>query len=155
MIRLCKMSEVEYEVYYKQSVQSLAEELTRAGGFSFQDALVAARRSFVSLLPEGSPNAIDQYLYTLLEGEQKIGVLWFGIKRDRSKPEAYVWDIVIEQSYRGKGYGKQAMFALEEEVKALGLSRISLNVFEHNVKARRLYEQLNYNTVSRIMAKEL
>jgi ribosomal protein S18 acetylase RimI-like enzyme len=155
MVRLRRMSQAEYEDYYKDSVRSLAEELTRAGGLSLQDALAAAQRSFASLLPDGSPSATDQYLYSVLEGEQKIGVLWFGIKRDRSKPEAYVWDIVIEQPHRGKGYGKQTMLALEEEVKGLGLSRISLNVFEHNVKARQLYERLNYKTTSRIMAKEL
>jgi ribosomal protein S18 acetylase RimI-like enzyme len=155
MIRLRRMSQSEYEDYYAKSVQSLAEELSKTGSFSFQDALVAAQKSFTSLLPDGYQKAIDQYLYTVLEGERKIGVLWFGIKRDRSNPEAYVWDIVIEQGDRGKGYGKQAMLALEEEVKELGISRISLNVFEHNVKARQLYEQLNYKTLSRIMAKEL
>ena len=155
MLNLRRMSQVEYEGYYRASVQSLAEELSKARGLSFQDALLAAQKSFDSLLPDGSPNAIDQYLFTILNDEEKIGVLWFGIKRDRSDPEAYVWDLVIEPSNRGRGYGKLVMLLLEEEVKRLGLSRISLNVFEHNPKARRLYEKLDYKTISRVMSKEI
>jgi hypothetical protein len=47
------------------------------------------------------------------------------------------------------------MLAMEAEVKAMGLDRISLHVFGHNPGARRLYEKLGYETTNVYMAKQL
>lgn len=155
MVNLRRMSKLEYDDYYKESLQSLVDELARAYDLSQSEALKIAKKSFDTLLPDGHPAAPDQFLYVIEESRQIIGVLWFGIKRDRQIPEAYVWDIVIKPIFRGKGFGKQAILALEEEVKSMGLSRISLNVFGHNDVAQRMYKRLAYRTVSSVMAKNL
>ena len=47
------------------------------------------------------------------------------------------------------------MELLEEEVAALGLGRIELNVFGHNDVARGLYEDMGYVEMSRQLFKEL
>ena len=157
MIKLRRMTQAEYENYYLNAVQNLADETAKANGVSPDETLCSAKRCFETLLPEGNLNVPDQYLYNILADEQKVGVLWFGIRRDRvaAVPEAYVWDIVIEASSRHQGYGKQTMLALEEEVRTLGISRISLNVFAHNTRAQNLYERLGYSTISSLMLKTL
>lgn len=155
MVNFRGMSKSEYDDYYKESLQSLVNELARAYDLSEGEALEIARKSFEKLLPEGHPAAPDQFLYVIEESRRTIGVLWFGIKRDRQVPEAYIWDIFIKPEFRGKGFGKQALLALEEEVKSLGLFRISLNVFGHNDVAQRMYKRLAYRTVSNAMAKNL
>lgn len=71
----------------------------------------------------------------------------------KAVPEAFVWEIMIEPSYIGEGYGWQAMMALEEEVQALGISRISLKVFAHNIPAQNLYVSLGYKKISNQMLK--
>lgn len=147
------MSQTDYEDYYPKALQNLALEVARATQISPEETLPSAGKCFESLLPEGSLNTADQYLYHILADERKVGVLWFGVKKDRAIPEAYVWDIAIEASETGKGYGKQAMLALEKEVKAVGISRISLSVFAHNATARNLYERLGYGAVSSVMLK--
>lgn len=153
MIKLRRMTQAEYEAYYPNAVQNLANEAARAHRVSSDETINSARVCFETLMPEGNLNIPDQYLYNILVDERKIGVLWFGIRGDRAVPEAYVWDILIEPSSTGQGYGKQAMLALEEEVRALGISRISLNVFAHNTAARNLYERLGYSAISSRMLK--
>jgi GNAT superfamily N-acetyltransferase len=77
------------------------------------------------------------------------------VRRDRAAPEAFVWDVLVDESCRGQGYGTLILTALEEEVRALGVGRIALNVFAHNDGARRLYERLGYAPISTVMAKGL
>lgn len=149
------MTQSEYDDYYPTSVRHLAGEMAKARGVTSDEMMDAAKKSFETLLPAGNINVPDQYLYNILTDEQKIGVLWFGIKRNQPVPEVFIWEIIIEPESRGKGYGKLAMSALEEKVKCLGISRIALNVFGHNKTARKLYESLGYETVSSTMMKTI
>ncbi len=112
-----------------------------------------ARASFDSLLPEGRPDAKNQFLYSIVNDEFQIGVLWFGVRRESGRDEAYVWDLLIYPPYRGKGFGKLAMLELEKIVRELGLASISLNVFGHNERARHMYVSLGYKTVAIRMRK--
>ena len=60
-----------------------------------------------------------------------------------------------EQAYRGKGYGKQAMLALEQWCMQEGLRRIALNVFAFNKTAIGLYESLGFQATNFQMKKDL
>jgi ribosomal protein S18 acetylase RimI-like enzyme len=71
------------------------------------------------------------------------------------KDTLFIYDIVIEEHLRGKGYGRAALLLLEDVARALGKRRISLHVFAHNDRARRLYEELGYRPTNIVMAKEL
>ena len=55
-------------------------------------------------------------------------------------------DIVIgAPGHRNRGYGTDAMLAfLRFLFDSVGLHRVSLEVFEHNVRARRVYERLGF-----------
>ena len=53
------------------------------------------------------------------------------------------------------GFATQAMLALEEKAKELGLVILRLHVFTHNAVARSLYEKLGYEVSSLNMAKVL
>ena len=68
---------------------------------------------------------------------------------------AYVCDLLIDEGYRRQGYGTQAMRAVEQEVRALGIDRIALHVFGHNHPARALYEKVGYEETNLHMAKNL
>ncbi|KAB2854509.1 MAG: GNAT family N-acetyltransferase, partial [Anaerolineae bacterium] len=49
----------------------------------------------------------------------------------------------------------QAMLALEDEVKKVGLDSIGLHVFGHNQSAYALYQKIGYETTNIVMAKKL
>jgi RimJ/RimL family protein N-acetyltransferase len=63
---------------------------------------------------------------------------------------AWIGIVIGEESGRGKGVGVPAIQYLEEQIKAQGLKRIELGVFEFNINAIRLYQKLGYQEFARI-----
>lgn len=66
-----------------------------------------------------------------------------------------MYDFLVYEPYRRCGYGWQALQALEQNVRALGLDTIGLHVFGHNHAARALYEKAGYEVTNINMAKKL
>lgn len=149
------MSSEEFQQWKQKSHANYAKE-KESEGLSPEDAKAVADKSFRDILPQNEKTP-DQFLFVILETKSKksVGVLWFGLSKQGSKLLPWIYDIVIEENMRGKGLGKQAMLAAEEEVKKLGFSRIGLHVFGHNKTAHSLYQSLGYATKNIVMQKEL
>ena len=95
-----------------------------------------------------------------LKGEQPdgtpVGVLWIGLNHPRGTPDcAFLYDVEVEQEYRGAGYGRALLTAGEDAVRARGVSAMELNVFSGNRRAIRLYETAGYTVVTQQMRKNL
>lgn len=86
------------------------------------------------------------------EAEAKVARDIPVVRRDG---EAWLYDITIDESERGRGYGRGAMVALEDEARALGHERIALNVWGGNDVARGLYRSLGWAEDSVHMRKRL
>ncbi|HEX5799326.1 MAG TPA: GNAT family N-acetyltransferase, partial [Gaiellaceae bacterium] len=82
-------------------------------------------------------------------GGTTVGSVFLGL-RDGG---AWLYDITIAEAERGRGYGRAAMVALEDEVRALGFDRVALNVWGGNAVARGLYRSLGYTEDSVHMSK--
>ena len=80
-------------------------------------------------------------------------MIW--MKHEVPRPHGFIYDIVLEEAQRGKGYGKQTMLALEEFANKLGLETLALHVFAYNTAAMRLYKGLGYEVTSQNMVKRL
>ena len=78
-----------------------------------------------------------------VEGEP-VGHLWLVERRDRFEPTLVVYDIDVDESYRGRGYGRAEMLFAEEEARRRGLTRIALHVGARNDGARNLYRSLGF-----------
>lgn len=63
---------------------------------------------------------------------------------------AWIGINIGEASARGKGVGVKAMQYLEDEIRAKGIKRIELGVFEYNAPAIRLYKKMGYEEIGRI-----
>lgn len=61
----------------------------------------------------------------------------------------YICGIAFFEAHRGKGYGRRLMALAEQQVRARGLTKLSLIVFEDNQGAVRLYRRLGYREVMR------
>ena len=68
---------------------------------------------------------------------------------------AWLYDITIDEAERGRGIGRAAMIALEDELRALGHSAVTLNVWGGNEVARGLYRSLGWAEESVHMRKQL
>ncbi len=154
MVRLIPMTENEFETYLETAIADYAADKTGAGDWSEEEALERSRKSYLDLLPQGIETK-NNYLFRiqLEESGEKIGMLW--MKHETPRPHGFIYDIVLDEEQRGKGYGKQAMLALDEFAKGLELKTIALHVFAYNTAAMKLYKGLGYEVTSQNMTKKL
>lgn len=66
------------------------------------------------------------------------------------KHTAWIGLVIGEASARGKGYGSEALSAIESLAREAGARQIELGVFEFNDPAMRLYERSGYEELARI-----
>ena len=154
MLRLTPMTESEFEAYLEKAVPEYAADKAGAGDWSEEEALERSRKSYYQQLPQGVKSE-NNYLFRILleESGEKIGMIW--MKHEVPRPLGFIFDIVLDESQRGKGYGKQTMLALEEFAAGLGIEEIGLHVFAHNPPAMKLYNRLGYEITSQNMTKKL
>ena len=147
------MTESEFVEWHVQSKNNYRDELHRSG-LSLSEAQKKADDDMSRLLPEGL-NSKDQFLFSMKDTGRNVGILWFGIRGAEDNRKAFIYDIVVDVSERGKKYGERALKLLELEVKKRGLSHIGLHVFGHNLVARNLYEKMGYEITNLNLEKKL
>lgn len=156
MVTLVPMTEEEFKVWLAKAAQAYAEENIEAGYWSEDTAQAQSDETFAKLLPAGLSSENNYLLMVQDDGiGAKVGTLWFAILGTSSRPPAFVYDFEIFEQYRRHGYGMQALQALDERVKQMGLDTVQLHVFAHNTTARSLYERAGYVVSSLNMRKEL
>ncbi len=80
-----------------------------------------------------------------LEGKQYIGTSCFSASRDPQYPDwGEIISIYFLPAFMGKGYGKQLMGAVLEELKKRGYRDAFLWTLEENERARRFYEKYGF-----------
>lgn len=157
-IELARMTDEVYRAWLAEAIRGYADDLAANNGLSPEAALARSERDFHELLPDG-PATPQQHVYSILaapepgSARRPVGVIWFA-ERD-NPPGAFIYDFMVDEAYRSRGYGGAALLAIEAKVQALGLKRIGLHVFGKNTGARRLYERLGYVATNINMAKEL
>jgi GNAT superfamily N-acetyltransferase len=112
------------------------------------------------------PGSWDDYLSErLISGEDAEaakrnvqatqGTIWLKEPQDELSSVWFLYDIVIDERFRGDGYGRRGMETAENWVRERGGTRLALNVFGHNSVARGLYDSLGYRTQAIQMFKDL
>jgi ribosomal protein S18 acetylase RimI-like enzyme len=110
----------------------------------------ASRQAF----PDGRPAGGHVVLRIERDGTP-VGTLWIGPQSALAPDRWWVWDIVIDEAFRGQGLGRQAMLLAETEARARGAIELGLNVFGHNHVAAGLYRSLGYEVTAMQMRKAL
>ncbi|HMV95493.1 MAG TPA: GNAT family N-acetyltransferase [Anaerolineales bacterium] len=154
MSKLIPMTQTEFDAFLEQVVPDYAADNVKAGYWSEEEALEKSRSEFMRLLPQGLQSE-NHYLYTLYDEDQAVGRIWMRANFDRPTKSGFVFELWVDEQFRGKGYGKQAMLLLEEKAREMGLKSIGLHVFGYNTVARGLYEKLGYEVSSLNMSKNL
>lgn len=150
-----RMTETDFQRWLTRCKINYATDKARANLLSHEEATKLADNDFTRFLPDGL-NTKDTLLFTLTNHEnENVGYLWLGLQKSEPRPKAFVFDIFIEEKYRGGGYGRSAMLLAEEEAKKMGLSEIELHVFGFNNRAINLYKSLGYEVLDLVMSKKL
>ena len=153
VVTLRPMTEAEYAAMRAAIEEGYAQDVARAMDIPIEEARASAARQFADLLKDGLATE-GQYLWKVVADEDgAVGDLWTFV--DPGKRRAFIYFIGIDERYRGKGYGKAAMLALEAAVRPKGADHIDLNVFGDNTTAIRLYEGLGYRPTAMNMRKVL
>lgn len=156
MIEFVPMGQDEYEAWRKESVQDYASENVTSGRWTKEEASLMSEREFAALLPNG-PSTEDNYLYSIVDtrDSRRVGVIWYALQREGDRKLVFIYDLVILEDFRRKGYGTQTLLDLEGRVRAMGVRSISLHVFAHNKAARSLYEKVGYSETDIVMTRML
>jgi len=149
------MTVQEYEEYLQRDIERYAQENVKAGYWAPVEALEKSRQEHQQLLPDGLATKDHHFLKILDECGATIGAAWLKANRDTALPSGFIFDLFIEETHRGQGFGQEAMLALEGEAKELGLRALALHVFADNPGAIGLYEKLGYEVKSLNMGKHL
>lgn len=156
MIKLVQMDETAFQFFWNQSTRDYAEDKIKAGAWDAETALRQSREAMTRYLPEGL-HTDGAYLYSVVEpeGDTQAGYIWFNVTEGRTGREAFIYDIYIFEPFQGKGYGTQALLALDETARGMGVTRIGLHVFGQNTRAYELYQKMGYLVTDITMSKTL
>ena len=156
MIALRPMQDTEYLAYLDYFIPDYAVEISSNYGLSEAASLAQAKREIAADLPDGV-NTQGQVLLCLIDesdnSEALIGYLWY--KPDAEMRSVFICDFYILASYQGRGLGKQALAALESELKGQGFEQIKLRVAEDNRRARHVYEATGFRVTGVNMSKAI
>lgn len=142
------MDESFYQPYLQRSIPEYANAHIKAGNWKSSEALQKSEEEFKKLLPNGVETD-GQYLLQIEDDESDIcvGAIWFAEVKNDENRVAFLYEIYIDEHYRSRSYGEQAMWALETKARKLGFNSIFLHVFADNHIARSLYRKLGYEVV--------
>ena len=154
MVQFNPMDVFTYNSFVANAIEEYATEKSLAGHWHPDEALRLSREAYNKLLPQGLSTP-DNYLMVVkdLETFEIVGSIWFNQQRQGAHSSIWIYDIVIFEEYRRRGFGVQTMALLEEESRKLGAGKIELHVFSHNPSAISLYTKCGYQTTSLNMQK--
>ncbi|SDC54435.1 Acetyltransferase (GNAT) family protein [Paenibacillus sp. UNCCL117] len=104
----------------------------------------------IALVYPGSEAArLDRHLSELIAarypGEEVV------FDREAEEDELYIDSLCVFPQFRGQGVGTRLLEAVIAEAGAAGWSKLSLNVEQFNVNARRLYERMGFSVTGQFV----
>ncbi len=150
MFALRPLREDEFEAWDRMHREEYERGLVEFAGMTRADARAKVERDVAFVLPNGLSTP-STWIWAVEEDGRPVGWVFLGLRGGG----AFLYDITIDPGERGRGVGRAAMLALEEEARALGHGSVGLNVWGGNAVARGLYRSLGYVEESVHMRKQL
>ncbi|HEX6526641.1 MAG TPA: GNAT family N-acetyltransferase [Streptosporangiaceae bacterium] len=158
VLRLRPATRDEFDEWLPRQEAGYVEHILASGSLPPAQAREKARRDTARAFG-GGLDTPGQLVFRLLAGDEPVGWLWLAVPggdADLRNPRmAWVNDVEVDEEFRGRGYGRQAMLLAEQEARDRGMTSIGLNVHGHNTVARALYDSLGYQVMTQQMKKPL
>jgi ribosomal protein S18 acetylase RimI-like enzyme len=83
------------------------------------------------------------------DGKEAVGVCigFTGFSTFHARPLLNIHDLAVLATHRGRGIGRALLTAAEEMARSRGFDKLTLEVQEDNLPARRLYERCGFRDV--------
>ena len=150
MVTLRPLTDDEYDAWDVAHRAEYERGLVEFAAMTREAARAKVERDVGAVLPDRLATP-DVWIWAVETDRRRVGTVFLGIRGS----ELWLYDITIDASERGRGYGRAAMLALEDEVRKLGHRDVTLNVWGGNEVARGLYRSLGYVEESVHMRKRL
>jgi len=84
-------------------------------------------------------------LLAYVDGEPVgIAACFVGFSTFYARPLVNIHDLAIRPEFRGRGVGRQLLEAVAEHARLLGCCKVTLEVHEGNLNAKRMYEAAGF-----------
>jgi diamine N-acetyltransferase len=92
-------------------------------------------------------------IWLIRDGAEPVGyaVLGFGYSIEFHGRDAFIDELYLRESHRGRGWGRLAMEFIEGEARKLGIHALHLEATRGNHRAVRLYEQAGFKDNDRFL----
>ena len=158
-VRIRRMTDEEFEIFYHWSVEHHAKELMEEAHLSWEEAIQETMKEVSEMLPDGLNTENNDLMTIEAEGES-AGFIWTVLEETDGRKQSFVCDFAIWASKRRKGYGAVALCLAEKNAGEAGCRESVLFVADKNDAARALYEKCGYQVLrqagyGRYMTKQL
>jgi ribosomal protein S18 acetylase RimI-like enzyme len=151
MITLRPMKATEFSDYEAYFVVDYAHEIAANYGYSPEKSHAIAAAELLEDLPQTVTTPGHVLLCIEADEAGTIGYLWYKLLDNGET--VFILDFVVFEVYRGLGYGKAALRALEKRLRESGVEQIKLRVAFDNPRAKGLYEALGFSITGYNMIK--
>jgi ribosomal protein S18 acetylase RimI-like enzyme len=155
MVTLKPMSAQTWAAWRIVAIANYARDNVRIGAWPAEGSDDRAAGDLGRILPDGQATPGHDFRSIVNEVGTIIGSLWFAPNDAAHRRAIFIWDIAIGAEFRGRGYGRAALEALEPIAESLGYTEIELHVFGDNEVARNLYRSAGYVETNVSMVKRL
>ena len=116
----------------RETLQRLLEQLTSA-------PIALSEKRLRAVIDDPS-----SHLYLLEESDVVVGMLTLGVYFSPTGSKAWIEDVVVDASHRGRGYGQQLVAHAIAEAKRLGVEQLMLTSNPARVAANQLYQAMGF-----------
>ena len=143
------MTDAERAAALDGEAAEYGEAKARAGFWSRDVALDRARAEIASLVGPDPAKRGHAFFFGVDARGHRVGWTWVGpVPGARASPKRrWLFQIVVDEPLRGRGYGRGLLAAVERQVADGGAGELRLNVFRWNTVAIALYTSTGYEVV--------
>jgi GNAT superfamily N-acetyltransferase len=144
------MTAAERQAALDGEASEYAEAKSRAGIWAREGSLSRARKEIASTVGSDPDKRGHEFFFGVGGRGQRIGWAWFGpMPGSRlALRKRWLYQIIVDESFRGQGYGRGLLQAVERGLLDEGVVWLHLNVFRWNSVAVELYSSSGYEIVS-------
>ncbi len=151
-LELRAMQADEFDGYRAYFIPDYAGEIASNYGVSMAEALAKAASDINGALTQGVATA-GNVLQCITNTADVIGYIWY--RPDHDARSVFISDFCILPAHQNKGYGTQALAALEVRLTEDGFTQISLRVAADNPHAQHVYSQGGFRTTGINMTRRI
>ena len=99
----------------------------------------------------------DLYPFGIYDDEGlPVGFLMYGLNLDHPKQQAFIQRLMVDDQYKGKGYGRFGMHRMLEIFRAeKGIKSVGISYEPANEAARKLYASLGFEETGQVIGDEV